>query len=120
MSKIENDLFESCESLSICMTIFLYLSQEYSYTYRGGFWNYFSMGELSLRCTLYLFLIDSCYFTKLSRKKRTILFCLAEQTKAERHFDSVTGMDAQVSYGFHSARKLHPEKFKNQLSNQVN
>jgi len=28
------------------------------------------------------------------------------------------GMDAQVSYGFHSERKLHPEKFKNQLSNQ--
>ena len=32
---------------------------------------------------------------------------------------SVTGMDAQVSYVFHSERKLHPEKFKNQLSNQV-
>nr|XP_043626474.1 diacylglycerol kinase 5-like [Erigeron canadensis] len=40
-------------------------------TYRGGFWNYFSMG-----------------------------------------------MDAQVSYAFHCERKLHPEKFKNQLTNQ--
>lgn len=29
------------------------------------------------------------------------------------------GMDAQVSYAFHSERKLHPEKFKNQLVNQV-
>ncbi|KAK7262713.1 hypothetical protein RJT34_30290 [Clitoria ternatea] len=41
------------------------------HTYRGGFWNYFSMG-----------------------------------------------MDAQVSYAFHSERKLHPERFKNQLYNQ--
>lgn len=40
-------------------------------TFRGGFWNYFSMG-----------------------------------------------MDSQVSYAFHSERKLHPEKFKNQLVNQ--
>ncbi|KAL0405781.1 UNVERIFIED_CONTAM: Diacylglycerol kinase [Sesamum latifolium] len=40
-------------------------------TFRGGFWNYFSMG-----------------------------------------------MDAQVSYAFHTERKLHPEKFKNQLVNQ--
>ncbi|XP_057792463.1 diacylglycerol kinase 5-like [Salvia miltiorrhiza] len=40
-------------------------------TYRGGFWNYFSMG-----------------------------------------------MDAQVSYAFHTERKLNPEKFKNQLVNQ--
>ncbi|GJR78628.1 diacylglycerol kinase 5 [Tanacetum coccineum] len=40
-------------------------------TFRGGFWNYFSMG-----------------------------------------------MDAQVSYAFHCERKLHPEKFKNQLTNQ--
>lgn len=28
-------------------------------------------------------------------------------------------MDAQVSYAFHSERKLHPEKFKNQTINQV-
>ncbi|KAJ4754514.1 Diacylglycerol kinase [Rhynchospora pubera] len=28
------------------------------------------------------------------------------------------GMDAQVSYAFHSERKLHPEKFKNQHLNQ--
>ncbi|GAV74439.1 DAGK_acc domain-containing protein/DAGK_cat domain-containing protein [Cephalotus follicularis] len=41
------------------------------HTFRGGFWNYFSIG-----------------------------------------------MDAQVSYAFHSERKLHPEKFKNQLVNQ--
>uniref|UniRef100_A0A7N1A1N5 Diacylglycerol kinase n=1 Tax=Kalanchoe fedtschenkoi TaxID=63787 RepID=A0A7N1A1N5_KALFE len=41
------------------------------HTFRGGFWNYFSMG-----------------------------------------------MDAQISYAFHSERKLHPEKFKNQLVNQ--
>nr|XP_010924045.1 diacylglycerol kinase 5 isoform X2 [Elaeis guineensis] len=47
------------------------LNMEGYQTYRGGFWNYFSMG-----------------------------------------------MDAQVSYAFHSERKLHPEKFKNQLVNQ--
>ncbi|KAE8662177.1 hypothetical protein F3Y22_tig00113719pilonHSYRG00149 [Hibiscus syriacus] len=28
-------------------------------------------------------------------------------------------MDAQVSYAFHSERKLNPEKFKNQFVNQV-
>lgn len=28
-------------------------------------------------------------------------------------------MDAQVSYAFHTEKKLHPEKFKNQLANQV-
>ncbi|XWS68570.1 hypothetical protein CRYUN_Cryun04dG0101600 [Craigia yunnanensis] len=47
------------------------LNREGCHTFRGGFWNYFSMG-----------------------------------------------MDAQVSYAFHSERKLHPEKFKNQLVNQ--
>ncbi|KAK7257246.1 hypothetical protein RIF29_31081 [Crotalaria pallida] len=47
------------------------LNLEGYHTYRGGFWNYFSMG-----------------------------------------------MDAQISYAFHSERKLHPEKFKNQLYNQ--
>ncbi|KAL5548048.1 hypothetical protein UlMin_003279 [Ulmus minor] len=47
------------------------LNMEGYHTYRGGFWNYFSMG-----------------------------------------------MDAQVSYAFHSERKLHPEKFKNQFMNQ--
>uniref|UniRef100_A0A5B6YT60 Diacylglycerol kinase n=1 Tax=Davidia involucrata TaxID=16924 RepID=A0A5B6YT60_DAVIN len=47
------------------------LNMEGCHTFRGGFWNYFSMG-----------------------------------------------MDAQVSYAFHSERKLHPEKFKNQLVNQ--
>ncbi|XP_040375562.1 diacylglycerol kinase 5 isoform X3 [Rosa chinensis] len=40
-------------------------------TFRGGFWNYFSMG-----------------------------------------------MDAQISYDFHAQRKLHAEKFNNQLINQ--
>lgn len=47
------------------------LNVEGCHTFRGGFWNYFSMG-----------------------------------------------MDAQVSYAFHSERKLHPEKFKNQIINQ--
>nr|XP_009774758.1 PREDICTED: diacylglycerol kinase 5 isoform X2 [Nicotiana sylvestris] len=47
------------------------LNVEGFHTFRGGFWNYFSMG-----------------------------------------------MDAQVSYAFHSERKMNPEKFKNQLVNQ--
>ncbi|KAD4385993.1 hypothetical protein E3N88_26162 [Mikania micrantha] len=47
------------------------LEKEGYHTFRGGFWNYFSMG-----------------------------------------------MDAQVSYAFHTERKLNPEKFKNQAVNQ--
>lgn len=47
------------------------LNEEGYHTFRGGFWNYFSLG-----------------------------------------------MDAQVSYAFHAERKLHPERFKNQLVNQ--
>ncbi|KAL3363984.1 hypothetical protein AABB24_012960 [Solanum stoloniferum] len=47
------------------------LNMEGFHTFRGGFWNYFSMG-----------------------------------------------MDAQVSYAFHSERKMNPDKFKNQLVNQ--
>lgn len=47
------------------------LNMEGYHTFRGGFWNYFSLG-----------------------------------------------MDAQVSYAFHSERKLNPDKFKNQLVNQ--
>ncbi|CAI9784152.1 unnamed protein product [Fraxinus pennsylvanica] len=47
------------------------LNEEGCLTFRGGFWNYFSIG-----------------------------------------------MDAQVSYAFHTERKLHPEKFKSQLVNQ--
>ncbi|KAF7848228.1 hypothetical protein BT93_L2179 [Corymbia citriodora subsp. variegata] len=47
------------------------MNMEGYHTFRGGFWNYFSMG-----------------------------------------------MDAQISYAFHSERKAHPEKFKNQLINQ--
>ncbi|KAF8414000.1 hypothetical protein HHK36_001998 [Tetracentron sinense] len=63
------------------------LNMEGCHTFRGGFWNYFSM------------------VVSKKRKKNLLRFC--------------TGMDAQVSYAFHSERKLQPEKFKTQLVNQV-
>lgn len=31
----------------------------------------------------------------------------------------IAGMDAEVAYAFHSGRQNHPEKFKNQFTNQV-
>lgn len=34
-------------------------------------------------------------------------------------FLGVVGMDAEVAYAFHSERENHPEKFKNQFTNQV-
>ena len=51
-------------------------------------------------------LISSCQFSKKNSLESLIVPLCA-------------GMDAQVSYAFHSERKLHPEKFKNQLVNQV-
>ncbi|KAH1222532.1 Diacylglycerol kinase 5 [Glycine max] len=61
-----------CNLICICIAMISgKFIKEGFHTFRGGFWNYFSMG-----------------------------------------------MDAQVSYAFHSERKLHPEKFKNQLVNQ--
>ncbi|RZB83582.1 Diacylglycerol kinase 5, partial [Glycine soja] len=58
------------DELNVGLLLFLIAPQEGCHTFRGGFWNYFSMG-----------------------------------------------MDAQVSYAFHSERKMNPEKFKNQLVN---
>ncbi|GKC31882.1 diacylglycerol kinase 5-like protein [Tanacetum coccineum] len=58
------------------------------HTFRGGFWNYFSMGKE----------INPCVFTI--------------------SFGSTPRMDAQVSYGFHTERKLHPEKINTQSANQ--
>ena len=70
--------------------------------FRGGFWNYFSMGE-----NFYHFKTNLNNFTvyRFLIVILTVCFLFA-------------GMDAQVSYAFHAERKLHPEKFKNQSANQ--
>ncbi|KAI8528761.1 hypothetical protein RHMOL_Rhmol12G0172500 [Rhododendron molle] len=37
---------------------------------------------------------------------------------ASYNYSTLACMDAEVSYTFHSGRKLHPDKFKNQFVNQ--
>lgn len=65
------------------------------------------------------------YVSNPKRKPECILkvqcclyYCLSSNT-SNLKFSVSSGMDAQVSYAFHSERKMHPEKFKNQLVNQV-
>ncbi|CAA3017506.1 diacylglycerol kinase 5-like [Olea europaea subsp. europaea] len=62
--------------------------------FRGGFWNFFSMVWIQF----------------MSKAIQNFFFFFCPYL--------CCGMDAQVSYVFHSERKLHPEKFKNQLVNQ--
>lgn len=134
---------------------FLGALQEGYHTFRGGFWNYFSMGKssslgvlsniLSLNLHSYLFLSRKCLLL-LSRFKfhhchlfvvifkiciLSSFFLYISQIIVDNIFLYLTvffemdymfmvvGMDAQVSYAFHTERKQHPEKFKNQFSNQV-
>lgn len=71
-----------------------------------------------------------CYFPTLAffsnRRSLTMIlacrncYCFIHLANfLEWYLLSCLGMDAQVSYAFHSERKLQPEKFKNQLVNQV-
>ncbi|KAJ8534873.1 hypothetical protein K7X08_016601 [Anisodus acutangulus] len=66
-----NVIFDPPSPLILFIINLSNIPQDGCHTFRGGFWNYFSMG-----------------------------------------------IDAQVSYAFHSERKMHPEKFKNQRVNQ--
>lgn len=52
-------------------------------------------------------------------KVRCCLYYCYLITRLILKYSVSSGMDAQVSYAFHSERKMHPEKFKNQLVNQV-
>ncbi|KAM7251163.1 hypothetical protein ACFE04_023046 [Oxalis oulophora] len=84
------------------------LNTEGTHTFRGGFWNYFSMGKKFTNL-----------FEPLPFLDITILSSFRESyIKTGNRNAFKLGMDAQVSYGFHSERKLHPEKFTNQLVNQ--
>ncbi|PIM99514.1 Diacylglycerol kinase [Handroanthus impetiginosus] len=69
------------------------LSVEGYHTFCGGFWKLFQHG---------FYFAKTCIIN-------TTLFSAATLV-------SICGrMDAQVSFAFHSERKLHPEKFKNQM-----
>lgn len=84
--------------------VFQILQEGYQ-TFRGGFWNYFSVGKnFALWHIIGIWNLDYKLFVWL------VITSLISFT---------AGMDAQVSYAFHSQRKLHPEEFKNQLANQV-
>lgn len=51
-----------------------------------------------------------------------VIFCFHKYVCANGPFNIMSymlGMDAQVSFAFHAERKKYPEKFKNQLANQV-
>ncbi|PON80545.1 Diacylglycerol kinase [Parasponia andersonii] len=94
------------------------LNLEGYHTFRGGFWNYFSMdlqlclfkiATLKLSVISYNFSTDVA-FPPIHVSIDLLIYYII--------FEMSHGMDAQVSYAFHSERKLHPEKFKNQLVNQ--
>ena len=70
-----------------------------------------------LKCKLYVgdtFLIGSFSFTELSRKKRIWFFvCFNnERFVLRKYFNSVTGVDAQVSYAFKSEGTPHAAKIQ--------
>lgn len=91
------------------LSFFLFFQEGY-HTFRGGFWNYFSLGKNFSKCHLKFTL--SVFSTKV-----TCSICFLDLLASLINF--IAGMDAQTSYEFHSQRKLHPENFKNQLVNQV-